>query len=179
MIPGIPEESNLAEGPAKLIKPFRRNVERNSNSAGMVPGFTRKELPPGTTGTESSTSKSIVGKCRRSIWASSAHQFFLPQPPPPPPSTTPTPTTVATSPPSPSSPPTAAVVYIRRPSTPQQQQRGNATSAGERAPATSIRWMQGATSLPATWQPLDDERQHLSSFVLIVHPILILSRLFF
>ncbi|EDR03665.1 uncharacterized protein LACBIDRAFT_331412 [Laccaria bicolor S238N-H82] len=26
-IPGIPEESNLAEGPAKLIKPFRRNFD--------------------------------------------------------------------------------------------------------------------------------------------------------
>ena len=47
-IPGIPEESNLAEGPAKLIKWFRRNFERNSNSAGMVPGITRKECIPGT-----------------------------------------------------------------------------------------------------------------------------------
>ena len=42
-IPGIPEESNLAEWPAKLTKQFRRNVERNSHSAGIVPGITRTE----------------------------------------------------------------------------------------------------------------------------------------
>jgi len=33
----------LAQLPAKLIKLFRRNVERNSHSAGMVPGITGKE----------------------------------------------------------------------------------------------------------------------------------------
>jgi hypothetical protein len=38
-IPGIPEESILAEGPAKLTKQFWRNFEWNSNSAGM------QELP--------------------------------------------------------------------------------------------------------------------------------------
>jgi len=42
-IPGIPKESILAQGPAKLIIPFQRNVERNSNSARMVPGFTWME----------------------------------------------------------------------------------------------------------------------------------------
>ena len=41
-------ESILAQGPAKLIKRFRRNFEWNSNSAGMVPGITRTECPPGT-----------------------------------------------------------------------------------------------------------------------------------
>jgi len=38
---------------------------------------------PGMRGTESMMPKSSVGKCRHSIWASSTHQFFLPQPPPP------------------------------------------------------------------------------------------------
>ena len=46
-IPRIPEESNLAEEPAKLNKWFRRNFEQNSNSTGMVPGITRKEWIPG------------------------------------------------------------------------------------------------------------------------------------
>jgi hypothetical protein len=36
----------LAQGPAKLIIQFRRNFERNSNSAGMVPGITWTELHP-------------------------------------------------------------------------------------------------------------------------------------
>jgi hypothetical protein len=43
-IPGIPQESNLAEGPAKLVKQFRQNFEWNSNSTGMVPGITWTEL---------------------------------------------------------------------------------------------------------------------------------------
>jgi hypothetical protein len=34
----------LAEGPAKLMKKFRRNFEWHSNSAGMVPGITWTEL---------------------------------------------------------------------------------------------------------------------------------------
>jgi len=42
-IPGIPEESILAQGPAKLIILFQWNVEQNSNSAVMVPGFTWTE----------------------------------------------------------------------------------------------------------------------------------------
>jgi hypothetical protein len=36
----------LAQGLAKLIKQFRQNFERNSNSARMVPGITRTELHP-------------------------------------------------------------------------------------------------------------------------------------
>jgi hypothetical protein len=36
----------LAQGPAKLITQFRRNFERNLNSARMVPGITRTELHP-------------------------------------------------------------------------------------------------------------------------------------
>ena len=47
-IPRIPEESNLAEGPAKLIQWFRWNFEWNSHSARMVPGITRKESIPRT-----------------------------------------------------------------------------------------------------------------------------------
>ena len=42
-IPGIPEESIFAQGPAKLIIPFWQNVEWNSNSARMVPGFMQTE----------------------------------------------------------------------------------------------------------------------------------------
>jgi len=44
---------------------------------------------PGMRGTESTMPKSSVSKCRHLIWASSTHQFHLPQPPPPS-STTPT-----------------------------------------------------------------------------------------
>ena len=57
----------MAQLPAKLIKLFRRNVERNSHSAGMVPGITGKEWPWNE---------------RNGI--DDAHQFLLPQPPPPP-----------------------------------------------------------------------------------------------
>jgi len=46
-------------------------------------------MAPRMTGTESSTPKSSIGKCWCSIWASSTHQFVLPQPPPSPPSTMP------------------------------------------------------------------------------------------
>ena len=42
-IPRIPEESNLAEGPAKLMKWFQQNFEWQSNSTRMVPGITWKE----------------------------------------------------------------------------------------------------------------------------------------
>jgi len=42
-IPGIPEESILAQGHAKLIKQFWQYVEQNSNSAGMIPGITWME----------------------------------------------------------------------------------------------------------------------------------------
>ena len=87
-------------------------------------------------GMESSTPNSNVGKCRRSIWASSNHHFFVSQPPP---STTAT--TVTSSPPSPlhhhhisSSPSAMAVSQIRRPQPRQQQWRGVATSPTERTP---------------------------------------------
>jgi len=42
-IPGIPEESILAQGPAKLIVPFQWIVEQNSISTRMVPGITWTE----------------------------------------------------------------------------------------------------------------------------------------
>jgi len=77
-IPGIPDESNLAELPAKLIKQFQWNVAWNSNSARIIPGIMWMEWPTECTGMElllQMTSKSSVG--------SSTTINSLPQPPPP------------------------------------------------------------------------------------------------
>jgi len=43
-LPGIPEESNLAELPANLIKQFQKNVAWNLNSARIVPGIMWMEV---------------------------------------------------------------------------------------------------------------------------------------
>jgi len=78
-IPGIPEESILAQGPAKFIIPFQQNVEWNGSRIHM------DRMAARMTGTESSMPKLSISKCQHSVWVSSIHQFVLLQPPPPPP----------------------------------------------------------------------------------------------
>jgi hypothetical protein len=166
----------LAEGPAKLIKKFRRNFERNSNSAGMQE-FPSTELHQNGIRRMCRVSKSSVGKRQHSIWTSSTNKHFVHQPPPP--STTPTHpcllTTVVSLPP----PrrhrrqPGAASAHVR-PHQPAHHERcGNATSPNERAPATSNHETkmrrQGATLLAATWQPHDERRRCHRSSLMFIH----------
>jgi hypothetical protein len=156
-------ESNLAEGPAKLIKQFWWNFEWNSNSAGMVPGITRTELHR----------NGIRGICRvhnniqierrqtptLDLGVINKQQTLSP---PPPPSTTPTHrrflTTVASSP-----LPRHRHHQHSLPlsmSIPNNHQTTNDVATpchrpNERRPLqqhTRTGGIQGATSLSATWQ---------------------------
>ena len=158
----------MAEGPAKLIKSFRRNFERNSNSAGMVPGITRKEWIPGIhrNGIPQqcpATAKSIVGVCRRSIWAwSTTPNPALSQPPS---STTPTQRRHLVN-------VTSAHHHLQSsPAAPNDhstlQPSKNKTTSPLKNEATTPRHRMNerppvATSPTATWQP-DDERQRCRS----------------
>ena len=66
-IPGIPVESNLAQGPAKLIKPFWWNLQWNLYAAEMVPGIAQKEWHLEQGRTESCllmTPRSSIGICQ-------------------------------------------------------------------------------------------------------------------
>jgi len=126
---------------------------------------------PRMRGTESTMPKSSVGKCRRSIWALSTHQFLLPQPPPP---SLMTPThrrilaIVTSSPPSRRHhlhrwpPPTTSIA--------QDQHSKDATSPTKWVPdASTMAWgIQGATSLAATWQAHNERWQCRRSLLLFL-----------
>jgi len=119
-------------------------------------------MAPGTTGMESLKPKLSVSICWHSIWASSTHHLFLPQPPPPP-STTPT--TVTSSPLSHLHhchqwlPPPTSVAH-------NQDSKNDVAMPHHQPNEHWMHWrctttwgIQGATSLAATWQPHDKQRQ--------------------
>jgi hypothetical protein len=165
----------LAEGPAKLMKKFQRNFERNSNSTGMQE-FPSTELNRNRIRRMCRMSVSV---CRRSIWTSLTNKHFVHQPPPPP-STMPTHphllTTITSSPLSchrHCRQPGAASAHILPHQPAHHERRGNAMSLNERVLATSNHKKktrrQGATLLTATWQPHNERRQCCRLSLLFIH----------
>jgi len=126
---------------------------------------------PRMRGTESTMPKSSIGICRRSIWASSTHQFLLPQPPPPS-STMPTHrhilAIVTSSPPSRRHhlhrwpPPTTSIAQ-------DQHSKDDVAMPRHQPDASTTAWgIQGAMSLAATWQAHDEWRQCHCSLLLFL-----------